>query len=56
LDSERSRGKTLVFPRLRQFSLPKLSCQINFCKMMSFQLTLLSKIFPRLCSFGSFFA
>jgi hypothetical protein len=26
------------FPRLRQFSVPKLSCQMNFCKMMNFQL------------------
>jgi hypothetical protein len=29
-DSECSRGKTLVFPRLRQFSVPKLPCQMNF--------------------------
>jgi hypothetical protein len=35
-DSEPSRGKTLVFPRLRQFSVPKLSCRMNFCKMMNF--------------------
>jgi hypothetical protein len=42
-DSEHSRGKTLVFPRLRQFSVHKLSCQMNFCKMMNFQLTPLSK-------------
>jgi hypothetical protein len=28
--------------RLRQFSVPKLCCQTNFCKMMSFQLILLS--------------
>jgi hypothetical protein len=44
-DSEHSRGKTLVFPRLKQFSEPKLSCQMNFCKMMNFQLTPLSKNF-----------
>jgi hypothetical protein len=50
-DSERSRGKTLVFPRLRQFSVPTLSCQMNFCKMMSFQLILLSTNFPILCMF-----
>jgi hypothetical protein len=48
-DSEPSRGKTLVFPWLRQFSVPKLSCQMNFCKMMNFQLTLLSNIFPKPC-------
>jgi hypothetical protein len=29
-DSEHSRGKTLVFPRLRQYSVHKLSCQMNF--------------------------
>ncbi len=50
-DSEHSRGKTLVFPRLRQFSVPKLSCQMNFCKMMNFQLTPLSKNFPKPCMF-----
>ncbi len=50
-DSEHSRGKTLVFPRLRQFSVHKLSCQINFCKMMNFQLTPLSKNFPIPCIF-----
>jgi hypothetical protein len=50
-DSEHSRGKTLVFPRLRQFSVPKLSCQMNFCKMMNFQLTPLSRNFPKLCMF-----
>jgi hypothetical protein len=50
-DSERSRGKTLVFPRPRQFLVPKLSCQINFCKMTNFHLTLLSKIFLKLCMF-----
>ncbi len=50
-DSEHSRGKTLVFPQLRQFSVHKLSCQINFCKMMNFQLTPLSKNFPKPCMF-----
>ncbi len=40
-----------VFPRLRQFSVLKLSCQMNFCKMMNFQLTPLSKIFPKPCLF-----
>ncbi len=39
-DSEHSRGKTLVFPWLRQFSEHKLSCQLNFCKIINFQLTL----------------
>jgi hypothetical protein len=29
----------------------KLSCQMNFCKMMNFQLTPLSKIFPKPCMF-----
>jgi transposase InsO family protein len=29
----------LVLPRLRQFSVHKLSCQMNFCTMMNFQLT-----------------
>ncbi len=37
LDSEHRRGKTLVFPQLRQFSVHKLSCQTNFCKIMNFQ-------------------
>jgi hypothetical protein len=51
LDSEHSRGKTLVFPWLRQFSVHKLSCQMNFCKMMSFQLTPLSTNLPKPCMF-----
>jgi hypothetical protein len=34
-----------------QFSVPKLSCQMNFCKMMNFQLTPLSKNFPKPCMF-----
>jgi hypothetical protein len=50
-DSKHSRGKTLVFPQLRQFLVLQLCCQINFCKMISFQLTLLSKCFPKLCMF-----
>jgi cleavage and polyadenylation specificity factor subunit 1 len=41
---------------LRQFSVPKLSCQMNFCKMMSFQLTPLSKNFQNLACFCPFFA
>jgi hypothetical protein len=32
LDSEHSRGKTLVFPRLRQFLALPLCCLMNFCK------------------------
>jgi hypothetical protein len=51
LDSEHNRGKTLVFPQLRQFLVHKLSCQINFCKMTNFQLTPLSKNFPKPCMF-----
>jgi hypothetical protein len=50
-DSEHSRGKTLVFPRLKQFSVHKLSCQTNFCKMMNFLLTKLSKSLPKPCMF-----
>jgi hypothetical protein len=49
LDSEHSRGKTLVFPWLRQFLVHKLSCLMNFFKMMNFQLTPLSKKFPKPC-------
>jgi hypothetical protein len=33
------------------FSVHKLSCQTNFCKMTNFQLTPLPKIFPKLCMF-----
>jgi hypothetical protein len=51
LDSEHSRGKTLVFPQLRQFSVHKLSCQMNFYKMMNFQLTPLSKKLSKPCMF-----
>jgi hypothetical protein len=36
-DSVHSRGKTLVFPRLRQFLVLQLCCQINLCKMKNFQ-------------------
>ncbi len=46
-DSEHSRGKTLVFPRLRQYSVHILFCQTNFCKMTNFQLTPLSKKFSK---------
>ncbi len=51
LDSEHSRGKTLVFPRLRQFLALPLCCLMNFCKMKKCQLMLLSKIFQKLCMF-----
>jgi transposase InsO family protein len=53
-DSEHNQGKTLVFPWLRQFSVPKLSCQINFRKMTNFQLTLLSKFFQNFAFFCPF--
>jgi hypothetical protein len=43
--------KTLVFPWLRQFLVHNLSCHMNFCKMMNFQLTPLSKNFPKPCMF-----
>ncbi len=36
LASVHSRGKTLVFPRLRQFFVLQLSCPMNFCKEMNF--------------------
>jgi magnesium-transporting ATPase (P-type) len=36
------RTQTLVFLQLRQFSVHKLSCQMNFFKMLNFQLTPLS--------------
>jgi hypothetical protein len=45
-------AQSRVFPRLRQFSVLKLSCQTNFCKMMNFQLIPLSKnFFPKPCMF-----
>ncbi len=50
-DSEHRRGKTLVFSWLRQFLVHKLFCQANFCKMTNFQLTPLSKNFPKPCMF-----
>ncbi len=36
-----------IFPWLRQFLVPKLSCQMNFCNIMNFQLMPLSKNFPK---------
>jgi hypothetical protein len=50
-DSEHRRGKTLIFPRLRQVLVLKLFCPMNFCTMMNFQLTPLTKIFPKPCMF-----
>ncbi len=49
--SAHSRGKTLVFPRLKQFLVLPLCCLMNFCKMKKFQLILLSKIFQKLRMF-----
>ncbi len=46
-DFEHSQGKTRVFPWLSQFLVPKLSCHMNFCKMMNFQLMRLSNIFSK---------
>ncbi len=51
LDSEHSRGKTLVFPWLRQFLALQLCCLMNFCKTKKCQLTLVSKIFQKPCMF-----
>ncbi len=45
------RGKTLVFPWLRQFLALQLCCLRNFCKTKKCQLTLLSKIFLKPCMF-----
>jgi hypothetical protein len=54
LASVQSRWKTPVFPRLRQFLVPQLSCPTNFCKEMNFLLMQLLKHFLKLgCS--SFF-
>jgi hypothetical protein len=50
------RGKTLVFPRLRQFSVPQLCCQMNFCKMLSFQLFYYQNFFLNLACSCFFFA
>ncbi len=41
----------ISFQVLRQFSVHKLSCQMNFYKMMNFQLTPLSKNFLKSCMF-----
>jgi cleavage and polyadenylation specificity factor subunit 1 len=48
---EHSRGKTLVFPRLKQFLALPLCCLMRFCKTKKCQLMLLSKIFQKLCMF-----
>jgi hypothetical protein len=44
-DYEHSRGKTLVFPRLRQFLVLQFCCLTNSCKMKNSLLILLFKIF-----------
>jgi hypothetical protein len=46
-DSEHSREKTLVLPRLRQFSVHKLSCQMNFVKKFSKTLHVSTPSLPR---------
>ncbi len=46
-----SRGKTLVFPQLRQFLVLPLCCLMNFCRMKKFQLILLTNISQRLQMF-----
>ncbi len=38
--STHSRGKTLVFPQLRQFLVPQLCCLMSFCRAMKFLLVL----------------
>jgi hypothetical protein len=53
-DSEHSRGKTLVFPWLRQFLALPLCCLMNFCKTKKCQLMLLSKNFQKPCMFLTF--
>jgi hypothetical protein len=50
-DSEYSRGKTLVFPRLKQFLALPLYCLTNFCKTKKCQLMPLLKIFQNICTF-----
>ncbi len=41
--SVHSRGKTLLFPWMRQFLVLQLSCPMNFCKEINFLLMKLSK-------------
>jgi hypothetical protein len=43
--SVQSQGKTLVFPRLRQFLALQLTCPMNFCKETNFLLIQLLKNF-----------
>ncbi len=50
LDLKHSRGKTLVFPWLRQFSVHKFSCQMNFCKWWTFSWHHCQKFFLNLHS------
>jgi hypothetical protein len=44
-DFERSQGKTLVFPLLRQFWEPQLACQMSFSMEKNFLLTKCLKFF-----------
>jgi hypothetical protein len=44
-DFTSSRGKTLVFPLLRQFLELKLSCPMSFCMKKNFLLTTFQKLF-----------
>jgi hypothetical protein len=53
-DSEHSRGKTLVFSRLRQFLALPLCSLMNFCKTKKCQLMLLSKNFQKPCMYLPF--
>jgi hypothetical protein len=47
-DSQHSPGKTLVFPRQRQFLALQLCCLMIFCKLKKFLLIPLKKIFQKL--------
>ncbi len=47
-DSVTSRGKTLVFPRRRQFLAHFLSYPINFCRQNSFPLEQISQNFSKI--------
>jgi hypothetical protein len=53
-DSEHSQGKTLVFPRLRQFLALPLCCLMSFYETKKCQLMPLSKFFQKPCMFMLF--
>ncbi len=55
-DSEYSRGKTMVFPRLKQFLVLPLYCLTNFCKTKKSQLMPLLKCFKNFARSCCFFA